>query len=1139
MSLKLKRCLITLLTAFVLLFASLAIFVAPSNPIGVNAEVMTAQLEGVADYYVLNAKETFPSSITDPVEAGDGIIIYPDNKVYEIIDDKEYTLNVVGEYTLRYFGETQVIEKTFNVSQKHFVLSADEEAGKNEIVCATKDVMDGESGLPNGENFPNRSDWPNISQNLTPQGREALIVRMQASTVFTYSVPIDLAAAGEDGLTDIITFQPRYSDYDKSKPGSAANYKIGDGVARNIVITLTDCYDSSRYMKFIVQEGGDTNYARAGTDNLLDAGWVFPASKQATSDMVVREFYEGTEYGYAYLGQYGVGTPAGNQNEWVRRDGFHLKFDYENAKVYVGSYNTSGVSDYQQVMIADFMNKSVYPTTHYRGFTTGEAYLSIEFTDYQVAEAARVDIYEIAGKKVTDLFDMREIDQTGEAENLLVDTKNPLLNVDFVPTVNDGVYVDVGSYFAVPSATAFDVNLKGSLSITAYRNYEDVAHRINVPIEDGKMLISDQDKYTIVYSAEDTCGNKTEKVIKVFGIDDASNPAATFDYGTPIANIDAGAVNVLPKFTFDTRNNVQSRKVKITASSDRETLVLAELNGTQEIEEFLAQDFEFSLNYSGEYTIAYEYSDNAIKEVASYKVISNASNAISFPVKPLLQRYLIANATYDFEDTYAYSYLTGAQAPIDQPADVYIAYDADINEENVAESTFTKLPSVYNNKITGTQKAVLKYEYQGVAVYTDIATIIDTNIDELAKLQQYAYFTGDFATAYPNDPTYDEALFDPEIYYPIVGSKNYFDSSKLDYKSKVTEGDNTLHFINMIDISTFSFYYRIMDDVDARIDADNFNSLKIVLTDPYDLNNQVYVRIYKLEDGTTVYLDLNGQQTSRVNQAFSGVENYVTYNRSMQIFKVTGVTAKLPFNFDFTTTRAYLDIVFEDISGVAGIRVVELNGHKFVHDGRSRTTPISLMTIPQGNYKVGSVITIGAAEFIDVLSPIVKSKVSLAVTDPSGVPLVALDGTVLDGTCDPYKSYQVKLNEMGQYSVSYAATNGTNQKSTPPGFVFVKDLIAPEITYQGDIYENCVLYLKPGQKYAVQYTITDDVSLPENIFARIIWQNKYEGVSSIFFDNIIYFIKEGEYEVGVSCFDEQGNFARKTFTVIVTNEEVK
>lgn len=1137
MSLKLRKGLITFLTAFVLLFASLAIFVAPSNPVNVNAEVIAVQLEGVEDYYIVNAKETFPASLEEPVSAEEGVIIYPNGKVYEIVEDKEYVLSAIGEYTLRYFGENQIVEKNFNVTQKHFVLSTDEVEGKNEIVCVTEEMMEGQL-LPNGENFTNKSDWPNISQNLTTFGREALIVRMEAGTVFNYSVPIDLSAAGEDGLTDIITFQPRYSDYDKSKPHSGGNYKIGDGVSRNIVITLTDCYDSSRYMKFIVQEGGDTNYARAGTDNLLDTGWVFPASKQATSDMSVREFYEGTQYGYAYLGKYGAGSVTGYTNEWIRRDAYHLKFDYENAKVWVASYDTSGVKDYKAKMVTDFMNKSVYPTTDYRGFTTGEVYLSIEFTDYQVPEASRVDIYEIAGKNVTDLFGMREIDQTGDASSMLVDTKSPLLNIDFVPTVSDGVFVDVGSYFTVPSVTAYDVNLKGEVSIMAYRNYEDVAHRINVPIENGKMLVAEQDKYTIVYIAEDACGNKTEKTIKVFGIDDASNPAVTFDYGTPLTSVDAGAINVLPKFTFDTRNNEQARKVVITATSDRETLVLAELNGSQEIEEFLTKDFEFAFNYSGEYTIAYAYSDNAISRVASYKVISNASNAISFPVKPLLPRYLIANATYDFEDAYAYSYVTGAQEPFAK-ADVYIAYDADVNEANVEQSTFTKLNSIYNNKITGTQKAVLKYEYQGVTTYTDVATIVDTNIDELAKLQQHAYFTGNFATGHPNDATYDATLFDPEVYYPVMSGKNYFDSSKLDYKSKVASGNNTLSFVNVIDISTFSFYYRIMDDLDSRIDADNFNALKLVLTDPYDLDNQVYIRIYKLDDGTTVYLDINGQLTSRVNQAFSGVENYVTYNRSMQIFKVTGVTAKLPFAFDFTTTKAYLDIVFEDISGVAGIRVVELNGHKFVHDGRARTAPTLLMTIPQGNYKSGSIVTIGAASFIDVLSPIVKSKVSLSVTDPSGTPLTALDGTVLDGTCDPYKSYQVKVIEMGQYKVSYVATSGINQKATPPGFIFVTDLVAPEITYGGNIYENCVLYLKPGQKYALQYTITDDVSLTENLFARIIWQNKFDSVTGIFFDNIIYFIKEGEYIVGVSCFDEQGNFARKTFTVIVTDEEVK
>ena len=302
MSLKLRRSLITVLTAFVLVFASVAAFVAPSLPINVNASVVEAQVEGVDDMYIVNAKEKFPVSITSPISAGEGVVVYPNGMVYKILENKEFLLNVPGEYTLRYFGEnSQVVEKNFTVSQRHLVLSTDETAGKNEIVCATKELMEGQE-LPNGTNFPNSSDWPNLEQNLTTNGKEALIVRMEAGTKFTYSVPIDLTKAEEDGLTNIIKFRPRWGNYDHSKPHSAGNY-VSKLVARNIIITLTDCYDSSRYLRYIVQEGGDTNYARAGTDNLIDAGWVFPASKQVTSDMVVREFYEGTQYGYAYLGK--------------------------------------------------------------------------------------------------------------------------------------------------------------------------------------------------------------------------------------------------------------------------------------------------------------------------------------------------------------------------------------------------------------------------------------------------------------------------------------------------------------------------------------------------------------------------------------------------------------------------------------------------------------------------------------------------------------------------------------------------------------------------------------------------------------------------------------------------------------------
>ena len=247
MSLKLRRGLITILLAFVLVFASLATFVAPMFPITVNAEVIEAQVEGVDDNYILNAKQKFPASISSPASASDGVIIYPNGKAYKIDENKEFNLNVAGEYTLRYFADSQVYEKIFLVSQKNFLLSVEQEiAGKNEIVCATKEIMEGQT-LPNGTNFPNRSDWPNISQNLTALGNEALIVRMESGTKFTYSTPIDLSKAEEDGLTNIIKFHPRWGDYDKSKPNSSANY-IMQRVAREIHITLTDCYDSSRYL---------------------------------------------------------------------------------------------------------------------------------------------------------------------------------------------------------------------------------------------------------------------------------------------------------------------------------------------------------------------------------------------------------------------------------------------------------------------------------------------------------------------------------------------------------------------------------------------------------------------------------------------------------------------------------------------------------------------------------------------------------------------------------------------------------------------------------------------------------------------------------------------------------------------------
>ena len=618
----------------------------------------------------------------------------------------------------------------------------------------------------------------------------------------------------------------------------------------------------------------------------------------------------------------------------------------------------------------------------------------------------------------------------------------------------------------------------------------------------------------------------------MFGVDDKANPAIEFSYGEKLAELKAGVPTTLPALTFNTRNLSDARQLTIRAISDKENAVIADLKNGKEIDEAISRGIDFFVRYSGEYTIEYTYSDNAIKETVSYKVNSVASDVITFPYNPLLPKYFIKDATYDFEEVFAYSYATGSEQ-IYKQADVYVAFDQDVDTANVANSTFTKLKSAFSNKITGSEIALIKYAYEDAAIYSDIIPIVDTNISNLAKLKQYNYFVGDFATAHPDDERYDANLFPEEVYNPIVNGRPSFDTSKLDYKSTVFEGDNTLSFINVIDIAKFSFYFRIINSSDSRIDADNFNSLKLVFTDPYNTSNQVYARIYKA-DGT-VYLDLNNEITARSNQAFSGdIDKSFTYNASTGIFTASGATG-VKFDFGFTTTRAYLDIVFEDIEGVAGIRVLELNGHKFSHDGRARTLPISLMMVAQGTYKAGTKITINPAEFIDVLSPIIKEKVSVKVTDPNGNSVVALDGTVLDGKCDPYKSYEIIVDVLGQYKIAYTATNGINQRSTPPGFITVADLNPPEITFEGDIYEGCVLYLKVNQKFELKYTVTDDTSLPENMFTRIIWQNKELSCATLIQGNVLRFSKPGTYEVGVSSFDELNNYARKTFTVIVTD----
>ena len=219
MTLKLKRILISILCVLLCVCGAVALnFNSTNSTFNASAEVIDVTISDVQDFYRLDDKKAFATSVevkVDPSDAdsvitvSDGVIVFPNEVVY-YISNNEITLNMLGTYTLKYFGEYNgrdiVAQKDFVVIDSLYGLSA---SGASYIDYATEEYLATQTSYT-----PYSKDARNITDSkLTYSGKEALTVHLEEGTQFVYSKPIDLRKVGDDGLSSLISFEPRAEDW--------------------------------------------------------------------------------------------------------------------------------------------------------------------------------------------------------------------------------------------------------------------------------------------------------------------------------------------------------------------------------------------------------------------------------------------------------------------------------------------------------------------------------------------------------------------------------------------------------------------------------------------------------------------------------------------------------------------------------------------------------------------------------------------------------------------------------------------------------------------------------------------------------------------------------------------------------------
>ncbi len=589
-------------------------------------------------------------------------LVFPDNQAKY---GDEFTLSQIGQYNLVYSatinGETVVSEKSFVAAESLY-------AFENEAsTVAYQDEL------------------------LMSKGtRSGVKVNLVSGDTFTYNKPINLNTLGENS---ILRFHPY-------------NWTALTGDEKSLenqyyYIRLTDCYDSTNYMNikfrwYSTTKNGkpDTNmYLQASMSNQTNVGLEIgnpnpSAIKYTESEKHV--YIDGQGYKAYYDVRYGTIMSKSGDGE-----GYQLYFDTKTNQLY--GINPSGAKN----LVTDFDNADIYGTKLYKGFTTGEVYLSITASGFlNGATAANFEISEIGGGQL-------------ENKDFYVDENAPVTSIDKYR--GDIVKIAKNQPFEVFGANYTDINGVKSTKVSAYYGY-GTKNATEVSIVDGKFTPTREGLYTLVYTATDSFGKTSTTLAKVYSVSCEGGKAVQFSV-EKLASVGAGAAVALPQPTISSINNGEFYKAYYVHKASGE---ITEIDG----ESFVPARL-------GAHEMVYVYGDDYLQYTYSYDFTVSSSNNVVFG-DMIAPSYLIKGYKYTLEDVIATTF-AGSQEEY-ASAEVYAKADG-------GEYSSTPIDAK-GYEVTANTSVRFKFVKNGASIESEEIPVID--VFEGESLAAEKYFAGDF-----------------------------------------------------------------------------------------------------------------------------------------------------------------------------------------------------------------------------------------------------------------------------------------------------------------------------------------------------------------------------------------------------------
>ncbi len=604
---------------------------------------------------------------------------------------------------ISYDGQTYSAEEKYLVKPDGTIVSKDEvvldkignykvvysKIHNGSIIKATKEfkVINGTYTLTGSKSTMEYGALVHGKENET-----GLKLKLKSGDKFLYNQAIDLSES--DLSQPILTY---YTSHGSKRIDVPNGYKECQG----LYVQLTDCYDETNTITLYCDwwDNG-APYYRAYANGQMETGLT--ESETGRPGGTSKEYFrEGKRY-LCYMNNAGTYYWPIFGQQRTEEVGVSVYFDAATNSMWLGGKHMD--------IVTDFDDPDIYGTKLFKGFTTGEVYLSM-WADRYIKEDVTVEIGTLNGWTGSLLNPGTVTDKTGPAIRIDDRGATSLKNLTIAKDERVKLF----------DAVAFDINSCTPVKRTVYYNYE-TATQAQVGSADGYFVPNKLGTYTVVYKSTDGFGNESVKTIEMNCKEVPGNKALTLTT-EELTSLVAGKMHTLPAYTIESLNS--GKKITISAKAPSGDIVEID----KDTREFLPKE-------KGTYTILYQYSDDIYSYEEGYEVQCEANGYVNFS-QPYLPDTFIKNAKYSLDKIVATEY---AADKVKQAA--YKTYMCSDDQEEYVEIDIEEF------KITANEKVKFKFVSGDYALETESVKVVDVGFGK--ELDMSKYFVGN-VSAIRND----------------------------------------------------------------------------------------------------------------------------------------------------------------------------------------------------------------------------------------------------------------------------------------------------------------------------------------------------------------------------------------------------